>query len=274
MPDGTIVTGEAVPVELQLARLPSRILALLVDSAAQGIGLAIFLAIALAPGGLDGAGRAALITTASAVVLIGYPFGFESLWRGRTPGKAVLGLRVVSDTGGPIRARQALVRALAGTFVEKPGITLYFGGLISAALSAKGKRLGDMLAGTVVLAERVAGPPAHEPMMPPALATWAASTDLSRLDDAFALSIRSFLSRAAELDPAARTHLGNQLLGSLTALITPAPPAAAPGWAVLTAVLAERRRRSLPGTASPADAVPRPPVEPRPAHSDGFAPPA
>ena len=93
------------------------------------------------------------------LVFLGYPVAMETLTRGRTLGKMALGLRVVRDDGGPITFRQALVRGLVGLALERPGLVLLgFGpalGMIVAMFSARGKRIGDMAAGTVVLQERL-----------------------------------------------------------------------------------------------------------------------
>ena len=86
----------------------------------------------------------ALSLTVIVLVIVGYPVIWETLTRGRSPGKFALGLRVVSDDGGPERFRQALVRGLA----EVVEIWLLLGcpALICAVLSARGKRLGDLFA--------------------------------------------------------------------------------------------------------------------------------
>jgi hypothetical protein len=154
-----------------------------------------------------------------------------------------LGLRVVRDDGGPIGFRQALVRGLAGAFLERPGITFFSLGIVSIAVSSQGKRVGDFLGGTLVLQERVAVRGGQVAVMPPQLAGWAASCDLSGVSDELALSARQFLSRSAQLTAAAREELGTRLLTAVTAGIAPPPPPGTPGWAVLSAVLAERRRR-------------------------------
>ena len=119
--------------------------------------------------------------------------------------------------------------------------------------------------------------------MPPQLAGWAAGLDLSGLSDALALSVRQFVSRADQLTPAAREDLGGRLVASVTEAVGPAP-SGTPGWAVLSAVLAERRRREQERLA-PRDITPRqaaegaepqavvPPAAPPPSRSDGFAPP-
>ena len=112
------------------------------------------------------------------LALVGYPIIFETTTRGRSLGKMALGLRVVSDDGGPERFRQALFRALAG-FVE---IWMFAGGpaVICSLVSPKGKRIGDVFAGTMVISERAPrlSPP---PVMPPSMAWWASSLQLSGL---------------------------------------------------------------------------------------------
>jgi uncharacterized RDD family membrane protein YckC len=238
------VTGEAVALDLRPAAVPSRLLAGAVDA---GIQLAVFFAILTVAGAVSTTVSAAA-TAAIAVVLIllvsvGYPVAFESLLRGRTPGKMALGLRVVRDDGGPIGFRHAFVRGLAGAFIERPGVTFFAGAIITMLLNSKGKRLGDLLAGTVVLQERVAVRGGQVAMMPPQLIGWAVTTDLSGLRDDLAMSVRQFLARSGEMTTAAREDLGNRLVTAVLAVITPAPPPGTPGWAVLSAVLAERRRR-------------------------------
>jgi uncharacterized RDD family membrane protein YckC len=238
------VTGEAVALDLRPAALPSRLLAGLLDAVLQ---ITLFLVVgalaqAVSPS-LSQAADSALGLVLLVLVGIGYPVGFESVLRGRTPGKMAFGLRVVRDDGGPIGFRQAFVRGLAGAFVERPGVTVFVGGILTMALNGRGKRIGDLLAGTVVLQERVAARGGAVAAMPPQLAEWAASLDLSALPDDLALSVRQFLARSRDLTDAAREDLGGRLYTAVTAVVTPPPPAGAPGWAVLSAVLAERRRR-------------------------------
>ncbi|MDX6732646.1 MAG: hypothetical protein QOC54_2594, partial [Baekduia sp.] len=158
------------------------------------------------------------------------------------PGKAALGIRVVRDDGGPIRFRHALSRALLN-IVERPGITFGSAAVITSLLSRRGKRLGDLVAGTFVLQERVPRQHVAPVYMPPALAAWAATLDLSRLPDDLALAARGFLGRAAQLRPDARDRMAYDLAAAMASYVTPAPPPGAPPWAFLAAVVAERRRR-------------------------------
>jgi uncharacterized RDD family membrane protein YckC len=176
------------------------------------------------------------------LTIIGYPVIFESATRGKTLGKMALGLRVVSDDGGPERFRQALFRGLA-SFIE---IWMFFGGpaVICSLLSPTGKRLGDVFAGTVVISER--GPKLPPPpVMPPSLAWWASSLQLSGLGPEQAELARQFLSRASQLNPQTREQMAYRIAGEVVARISPPPPPGVPPQYVLAAVLAERHRREL-----------------------------
>jgi uncharacterized RDD family membrane protein YckC len=264
-----LVTGEAVALELRPAAVPSRLLAGVIDSVVQ---LVLFFGVAALEAAVSSsvsdAASSALGVVLLVLVSIGYPVVFESLMRGRTPGKAALGLRVVRDDGGPIGFRQAFVRGLTGAFLERPGITFFMGAIFTMLLNGRGKRIGDLLAGTVVIQERVAVRGGQVAMMPPQLASWAAGTDLSGLSDELALSVRQFLARSADLTAAARDDLGGRLVASVTAVISPPPPPGTPGWAVLSAVLAERRRRDEARLGTPLPAPtwsPAPPTGPPPA---------
>lgn len=268
-----LVTGEAVALDLRPAALPSRVVAGLVDLLGQALVLFAFGALAAASSlSISSAAAEALGIVLLVLVLIVYPVTFETLLRGRTPGKAAVGLRVVRDDGGPIGFRQAFTRGLAGAFLERPGITLFFGAVVTSLLNSQGKRIGDLLAGTVVVQERVAVRGGTVATMPPQLAGWAAQLDLSGLSTDLALSVRQFLSRADQLTPAAREDLGRRLTAAVTAAVGPAPEGA-PGWAVLSAVLAERRRREEQRmSGGPSYDAPRPTPPARPAAALQSAP--
>ncbi len=245
-----LVTGEAVVLDLRTAGVPSRILASVIDLAVQGVALFLLLILvgSVASSG-SGAATAGLIILVSVVVLLGYPVALETLMGGRTLGKLALGLRVVRDDGGPIRFRHAITRGLLGLFVEKPGFTSGAAALFTALLNEQGKRLGDLLAGTVVVQERVASTRADLAVMPPPLAGWASTLDLSGLSDELAESARSYLGRWASLTPTAQADLGGRIASAVAAVVAPAPPPNVPPWAYLSAVLAERRRRAGYGVA-------------------------
>ena len=238
-----IVTGEAVALDLRVARIGSRSIALFLDLA---IRAALILAMTLLFGSLgvlDDAAGSAVILVLYVSLFLGYPVAFETLWRGRTPGKAAMGLRVVRDDGGPVRFRHALLRGLLGAVVELPGVTLFVAPIIASLVNEQGKRLGDFAAGTMVIQERVPSGSSAIVPMPPPLAAWASTLDLSRVGNDLAMGIRQFFERSGQLSPQARDQLGHALTTSVVAVIAPAPPAGTPAWAILAAVLAERRRR-------------------------------
>src|SRR6266511_2822236 len=129
LPNG-LVSGEAVELEVRVARIGSRVLALLLDILVQvGLVMTLFfvamlaISLTIAPAA-DPALLQAVLIGCLAVALVGYPTVCETLLNGRTLGKLALGLRVVRDDGGPIRFRHALVRSLVGVAVEWPGLVM------------------------------------------------------------------------------------------------------------------------------------------------------
>jgi len=266
-----LVTGEAVPLDLQVSALPSRAVARIVDGLAQVVLLVgLSLLAGLAAGGASDAVAAAVGILVLVLVLLVYPVVQETLLRGRTLGKMAVGLRVVRDDGGPIAFRQALVRGLA-VLVDLP--TLFTVSVVCMLLHPHSKRLGDLLAGTLVVQERVASAGGAVAVMPPPLEAWARTLDLSRLPDDLALQARSFLSRAADLRPEAREDLGGRLVAAVQAATAPAPPPDTPGWAYLSAVLAERRRRDGERYAAPTPYGAPPGAAPAPATTPASPPP-
>lgn len=268
---GPIVTGEAVALELRPAGIGSRGIAFLIDYALQvGLLIALTLIATNVLVAVDDAAAVTFIIVSVVIVFVGYPVGFETLWRGRTLGKAAMGLRVVRDDGGPVRFRHAFVRGLVGVVADRPGITYTLAALIPMLVTQRSKRLGDLAAGTVVVQERVPTRLAPPAVMPPSLSSWAASIDLSMVTDDLAMALRQFLGRSSQLAPWAREQMGNQLLADLTSRTSPPPPGVPP-WAYFSAILAERTRREMQRTA-PSAAPPAPP--PAAASADFFAPPS
>jgi uncharacterized RDD family membrane protein YckC len=280
-----VVSGEAVVLDVPCARFPSRMLAIIIDMTVQIVMLVALFAIIGATGThLNPASLAAVAVTALVLIIVGYPTIFETLSRGRSLGKMALGLRVVGDDGGPERFRQALVRALA-SIIEIWGLT-GAPALICSLLSAKGKRIGDLFAGTFVIQERLPRRPGLPPMLaviPPPLAGWAQALELSGLDDNTAEQAGSYLRRFYELAPAARDELGQRIAAAVAAHVTPPPPPGTPPAAFLAAVLAVRRERETARLAAMQASVsghhpgwPAAPASPMPAgqHAPGQAAPA
>lgn len=267
-----IVTGEAVALELRPAGVGSRGVALLIDLAVQVVvTIGWIWAAGQIADSVDEAAIDAIVLTLFVGTVLGYPVGFETLWRGRTLGKAAMGLRVVRDDGGPIRFRHALVRGLVGVVVDRPGLSVGLLALIPMLTTKRAKRLGDLAAGTVVVQDRVPSRVAPAPTVPAELTAWAGGLDLTGVSDALAGEIRQFLARARQLSPDVRARMGDRLMAQLTALVG-APPAGMTPWTYLHTVLAERSRRE---TLRLSNARPEPAAPDRPPPPAGpFAPPA
>ncbi|HUB42285.1 MAG TPA: RDD family protein [Streptosporangiaceae bacterium] len=266
-----VVTGEAVVLELPVATFPGRLLALAIDVVAQAaLGILALIAISSMLDRLNGDYIAAIVVSTELAITVVYATAWETMTRGKTPGKMALGLRVVGDDGSPERFRQALVRSLVGLIeiYSFPPIAL-----IASIASAKGKRLGDIFAGTYVLQERMPARAALSPVfavVPPPLLGWAQSLQLSALSDQTADAASSYLRRFAELSPAARESLGFQIANAVAAEVSPPPPAGTPPPAYLAAVLAVRRQRDAAGTAAAGAVLPpqfAPPPPPPPPQS-------
>lgn len=277
--DDDLVTGEAVALDLPPASVGLRVLSGLIDVIlVQALLLVVtFAALALSRN-LDGALESAIVLVSAVAVLVGYPVGMETLTRGRTLGKFAVGLRTVRDDAGPITFRHALARGLVGV-VE---VYLLWGipAIVSCVVTSRGKRIGDIAAGTYVVRDRVRASLAPPVPMPPHLAAWATSADLGVLPDGLSATVRSFLPAAFTMTPGVRDRMGRQLLDEVMLYVSPAPPPGNHPEYVLAAVVAERRQRdtarllrdaalrdrlippdplrAAPGTASPArDAPPR-----------------
>jgi uncharacterized RDD family membrane protein YckC len=237
-----LVTGEAVVLGLQPAKLPSRIVAVAIDLAVYW-GTYVILAIVLvsATASLDDAAAAAVTVATLLLLLVGLPVAVETLSRGRSLGKLALGLRVVRDDGGPIRFRHALVRGAVGA-VE---IQLTVGTIASIAslVSARGRRIGDVFAGTLVVRERVPAQFARQPPPPPWLAGQVAGIDLSGVPEELWLAVRQYLSRMFQLDPEIGWGMAQRLASDVAARTGRAVPPGVPPAAFLAAVVAERQSR-------------------------------
>lgn len=250
------MTGDAVVIELPPAGLGTRLLAVVIDVTVYLLTLALSVYLLLRYVlDLDSAAVATVVGLVLAVVLVVLPATVETLSRGRSLGKLALGLRVVRDDGGPIRSRHAAARALVGV-----GEIYLLLGAPSAPFvlaTSRGKRLGDMLAGTYVVNERTALISSPMAQMPPDLQGWAGSADLGQVPGPLSLAARSYLGRVGSLTPQAREDLGRRLSDDLSRYVSPPPPAGTPREQFIAAVLAERRERDLVRLRSERDQVER-----------------
>lgn len=198
-----IETPEHVRLDHEIAGLGSRAAAAVVDQAIIGV---MILALVIL-GGVSGIGAewtGALGILATFGIWYGYFTFFEALRDGQTPGKRMLGIRVVMETGHPISLGAAVIRNLLRTadFLPPP----YLLGAILVAVHPRARRLGDLVAGTVVVRDQpqlvLRPPPASGGPRPTvsALAT-------PRLGDADFQLLGATLARLPELAPDARQRL-------------------------------------------------------------------
>ena len=243
-----MITGEAVALEVTPASVGLRLLSGLIDyglyAGSAVLSLATWSTVQqrLSPG-MSNAVAVAQISVLILTCTVVIPLTIEVLSRGRSAGRLVTGCRVVRDDGGAIRLRHCLVRTL--TAVIEVWLIQGIPAVCSCVVTRRGKRLGDLLAGTYVINERSGAMSVPPLIMPPELAHWAAQTDIRPLPGNLALAGRTFLQRTATLQPDARARLGADLAARILPFVAPTPPAGTHPERFLAAVLCERRDREL-----------------------------
>lgn len=280
-----VVTPEAVELRFQDATVGSRGVAVLFDFA---ILVAVLTGLNLTIGWLAERADIAtswIATTALIVVnfvlLLGYPIAFETLTGGKTPGKAAMGLRAVTVEGGRIRFRHAAIRG-AFWLVDFFG-TFGVAAVLASLLSRRRQRLGDMVAGTVVLRERSAAPAPQVASfeIPPGALEYAATIDVSGLSVRDYEAVREFLLREPTLAGLRRQEIAERLARPIADRLRHQRHPGVNATLFLTCVVsryAEQQRGSVipPVAAMPAPApasVPAPPQPPTDGAPGGFAPP-
>lgn len=236
-----IVTPEAVLLEFETAGVGSRTAGELIDVAIQIVAL---VAVALAADAVGGTASRIAVLVLTLLILVGYPVAFESLWRGRTPGKAALGLRVVTVEGGPEQFRHAALRAILG-LIE---LWAFVGTLavVTVIFSRRDQRIGDHAAGTIVLRERAATSTTSMPVafaVPHGYEGYVASLDVSALTAEQYGLIRTFLLRVLDLTGAARASLAATLGNDAAAQVRHQPPAGLDAELFLVCVAAAYQQR-------------------------------
>ena len=149
-----IVTPENIAFQYRVAGPFRRLPAFLLDVIFRAlIGAVCTIAAMVAFGSIGAAGVGFGGAAVLWFVLSWFYFGlFEALWNGQTPGKRLMGLRVVSTEGLPITPFQAILRNILRVVDAQPG-GLYLVGLVAAALNDRFQRLGDLPSGTMVVVE-------------------------------------------------------------------------------------------------------------------------
>ncbi len=235
----TIETPEQMALNLALAGIGSRFLALAFDSLIQ-VGLVLFLVLVVAVLSTGGNWTVALAWAAAFLIYYGYFAIFEIVWNGQTPGKRVVGIRVVKESGRPLTAAETIGRNLLRIVDQIPGF--YLVGVITALTNKQNKRLGDFVAGSILVREsslaelKAAWQSPTAAGAPPPLNPMGASA----LDAQDLALIDTFLSRRHSLPANVRSHMAQQILDRLIPKLTAEPAGASPE-AILEALSYERR---------------------------------
>ena len=250
----SIDTPEQVVLEFPVAGIGSRFVAVLLDHLIIFGGflglLLLFLAVAAAGGkhmmeSLPGKWFLAGMIFLSFLLIWCYFALFEAFWRGQTPGKRVMKLRVIKDAGRQITLFESLARNLLRIVDYLP--SLYLAGVITMLCNKRNKRLGDLAAGTMVVHERgeaqpllytggyaaaiprngmLFAPDAFSRAAAPALEPWRATPvaeamfpadAIARLSAHDLMVVEAFFARALDLPLETRAAMAHRILAEMTA---------------------------------------------------------
>lgn len=239
-----LITGDAVLLDLRTASFATRIVSAVIDGVLQLtllIGGILSVAWFADRAALDDGLLAAGVLLASVLAYVGYPVLSELLLRGRSVGRLMMGTRVVRDDGGPVHVRQSVLRAVMAMF--EIWSTTGAVALVCSVIDRRSRRIGDLLAGTMVIQERMRTHPPQRIEVPLSLRDWAQAADVGRLPLPLLQDIRAFLPRAGQINAESRHQLSRDLLRRTLPHVAPAPPPGTPPEEFLAAVLAERSRR-------------------------------
>jgi len=216
-----IETPERVPLHFALASIGNRFLACAFDHFLQVgvilVALLLFAWLGSAAGLFDNLRDAskwvwAVLIILLSVVWLGYFVIFEWAWNGQTPGKRWLRLRVIREDGRPVTFWESVARNIVRIFDMSPGV-FYSIGLISVFVSSRDQRIGDMVAGTVVVREREAQAPTFDQVFSAPTSDAALrrsfkpvpfTADVQALTEAEIEVVEAFLRRRWDLEEAPR----------------------------------------------------------------------
>ena len=251
-----IETPERVELHYVLANVGNRFLAAAIDHLIQGAGVLI---IIIAAGTFSdwrffasmGVWTAALTVLAVFAIYWGYFVVFETLWNGQTPGKRIMRLRVVREDGRPVRFFEVFVRNLLRVAIDFQPFPSYAIGVVSIIFSTRSKRVGDFVAGTVVVKERAIEAPSLDEIIriseieqrversAPALFV----ADTRRLSKQDLRAVETFLKRRFELNEPTRAVLAARIAQPISSKLGVSPDGLSPE-AVLEEVERQHRAQS------------------------------
>jgi uncharacterized RDD family membrane protein YckC len=241
-----IETPEQVDLRFPVAGIGSRFVALLVDHLIQTLSyVLIFIVLGLIASGataehvakstvgLDTAGKwfVAVVIFINFCLIWGYFALFEAFWHGQTPGKHLMKLRVIKDSGRQITLFEALARNLLRFIDYLPG--MYLVGVITMLCNRKNKRLGDLAAGTLVVHEIRADDRSSDAFLSgenffakqePTSDTAPPDDAIARLEPADLHVMETFFARALDLDMQTRAAMAARIAARMAAKMkTPLP---------------------------------------------------
>lgn len=237
-----------MPLEFAVAGIGSRFLAMAIDTLIQtGVALAIVIVVTVlgVSGALAGwlrvgsAWMAAAVMASFFLLYFGYFAFFEIVWNGQTPGKRRVGLRVIKNSGRPLTPAETLARNFLRIVDQLPAF--YGLGILVALLNRQNKRIGDFVAGAIVIREtpfaevRPAWQPAPQHDQP-AGSPWAARISVDDLK-----LIEAFLQRRFELAPDIRSRMAAEILNRVRGELPELPARGASVESTLEDIARERR---------------------------------
>jgi uncharacterized RDD family membrane protein YckC len=221
----TIETPEQIALEYSLAGIGSRFLAFLYDSLIQLIfALVVVLIFSFVAPDLGAYWPTAWNWVAAIYIFVGFALywgyfaAFEALWNGQTIGKRKAGIRVIKDSGRPITAFEAIARNFLRVIDGFPG--MYGVAVIAIFVDRQSRRLGDMVAGTVVVHDKK--DEAAQPFLHAASVEATAGSGLaSNISEKLTLQeldvIETFLNRRLDLAPAIREQNARRIADAIAA---------------------------------------------------------
>jgi uncharacterized RDD family membrane protein YckC len=238
----SIATPELVSIEFPLAGLGSRFVAILLDYLLQGA--AVFILVLVFTLLLSGSVGHAVTASANAgptkwtiAIIIAIPFLlewgyftlFEAFWHGQTPGKRIMRIRVMQQTGRPISLFESMGRNLVRIVDWMP--SFYLIGVISMFVTRRQQRLGDLVSGTLVVHERPLEAPVEAigssrtftaevfqaaPAPPPPRSTVLPADAVARLTLADLQVLEQYLARRLDVPMETRAVLAEKISQSIT----------------------------------------------------------
>jgi uncharacterized RDD family membrane protein YckC len=215
----SIETPEQMPLEFAIAGIGSRFLAMAIDTLIQlGFAVVVFIAASIASAIWPQPGSRLWIVGAAIALLFLLTFAyfaiFEIWWNGQTPGKRRAGIRVIKDSGRPLTVAETIGRNLLRIVDQLP--VFYALGVLIAFLNSRNKRLGDFIAGSIVIRETPladlkpewqnarTAPPPLSPLVSP-----LSAEDLNLID--------AFLNRRSHLTADVRSRIANEIFERIRA---------------------------------------------------------